>query len=122
MKPDILNLVLQAGATNVDTLVWSRRATATAPWVPVNITGYSARMQLKKRPGDVAVLTLHSGPGGGLTLDGPAGAIDYEIEFTPPLGDDGGYEFDLLMTAPSGAKDYIVRGSVTFEPGITDPV
>jgi hypothetical protein len=44
---------------------------------PINITGYTAKVQMRSEPGAAGdpVLTLTSGVGGGLTVDGPAGGV-----------------------------------------------
>lgn len=43
---------------------------------PIDITGYQARLQVRKEPGSVAVLSLTSSPPGGLTVNGTAGTVD----------------------------------------------
>lgn len=43
---------------------------------PINITGYQARLQVRKEPDSVAVLSLTSSPPGGLTVNGTAGTVD----------------------------------------------
>lgn len=45
---------------------------------PINLTGYTARLQVRRRPGDPStpVLALTSTPAAGLTIDAVAGAID----------------------------------------------
>lgn len=48
---------------------------------PINITGYQARLQVRKGPGETVVLSLTSSPPGGLTVTGPAGTVD--VRATP---------------------------------------
>ena len=120
VKPDNINLTFYAGSHSGGTLVWSTRATSAEPWVPVNLTGYSARMQFRKTPGSAVVLDLHTGAGGGITLGVATGEIHFDFDFTPSSGDDGGYLFDLLMTAQDGKSHRIVQGRSVFEPGITE--
>jgi hypothetical protein len=44
---------------------------------PIDITGYSAKLQVRSEPGSMEspVLSLTSSPGGGLTVNGPAGEV-----------------------------------------------
>jgi hypothetical protein len=43
---------------------------------PIDLTGYSARCQVRASAGEPAVLTLTSDPGGGLTIDAVNGRIN----------------------------------------------
>lgn len=43
---------------------------------PVDLTGWSAKLQVKKRAGQPAALSLTSDSGGGLTVNGVDGTID----------------------------------------------
>lgn len=113
------NLSLYAGAAWRAVYVWSTRATSSAPWVVVNLTSYSAYMQLRKTPGGPVALDLHSGVGGGIALGGATGEITLDIQFSPPPGDDGGYEYDLILVAPDGRPHRVMQGKIIFEPGIT---
>jgi hypothetical protein len=88
----------------------------------VPLTLCHARMQFRRRPGDVEVLaTLTDAPGGGITLGGATGTIDLvltdeQTSVFPP----GFTSFDLVLSFPSGVKARVLQGRLAVTPRITD--
>jgi hypothetical protein len=86
----------------------------------VDLTGCSARMQIRDHAG-VLLLTL-STAGSGLVINGPAGTIQRLITApqTAALPVDGG-QYDLEITPPAG-PDYtwrLYQGAVTVNAEVT---
>ena len=95
---------------------WETKSTGAA----VNLTGYSAAMQIRRTPADAtAVVSLHSA-GGGLTIDGPEGRVRIEISAaqTSSLAP-GKYVYDLVLTDLSSKKKRLVEGTVRVDAGVT---
>ncbi len=96
---------------------------------PVDLTGYSARMQFRRDRADaVPIYTLTTEPSGGI-VRGTAGEIDITIpaELTAPtlvpaIDPDGEVWFhDLLLTSPDGTVERLYQGMVSVLPGVTRP-
>lgn len=96
---------------------------------PVDLTGYSARMQFRRdRTDALPIYTLTTEPSGGIVL-GTAGEIDITIpaELTAPvlvpaIDPDGEVWFhDLLLTSPDGTVERLYQGMVSVLPGVTRP-
>jgi hypothetical protein len=85
----------------------------------VDITGYTARMQLRSLPNDtVAVLTLTDTSG--ITIDGPTGtlAVHATAQQTATIIA-GPYYYDLEITSPTGVKTRIVQGELNVNAEVT---
>lgn len=96
---------------------------------PVDLSGYDARMQIKRDRADLApIYTLTSEPNGGIVL-GAAGEIDITIPagqtapvLVPAIDLDGEVWFhDLLLTSPDGKVERLYQGVVSVFPGVTRP-
>ena len=86
---------------------------------PVNLTGYTARMQVRPRASSgYAYLTLTS-PSGGLTLGGTTGTITILVEGSVtsaiPAGD---YVYDLEVVS-SGYVDKVMGGDFSLSAEVT---
>jgi hypothetical protein len=87
---------------------------------PVDLTGYTAAMQIRPYPLSNTVLYDASAD---ITLGGVAGTITLVIPatatavFTWWTG-----VYDLLLTDPSGVVTRLLSGSVSVCPGVTAPV
>jgi hypothetical protein len=74
------NMTMKQGDTWTVKITWYNPIPGTTQpdlTNPINITGYTAKLQIRPEPGATGdpVLTLTSGAGGGLTVDGPAGSV-----------------------------------------------
>jgi hypothetical protein len=85
----------------------------------VNITGYTARMQLRSLPNDpIAVLTLTNTSG--ITIDGPTGTLAVRITAAQTAAIIAGpYYYDLEITSPTGVKTRIVQGELNVNAEVT---
>lgn len=118
----IYNLCINQGATFTKVFTWLAgtccgQGTAGAQPQPVDLTGYTAAMQIRAYPLSSTILFDASGD---LVLGGTAGTITLSIAasvtetFTWWNG-----VYDLLLTSPAGVVTRLLQGSVTVSPGVT---
>lgn len=100
---------------------------------PYDLTGCSARMQVRAKITDAeALVSLHTGAGGGLTIDPPAeGRVDIQltdlqtaiIAAVKPGKDVAAvYDLELVWPAVGSARPRVQRlleGKFTVSPGVT---
>lgn len=88
--------------------------------VIVNLTGYSARMQVRKTvKSPTTVLSLTS-PAGGITLGGALGTIDiYVPAATVAAIPAGSYVYDLELVSGGGAVKRLLQGSIPVTGEVT---
>lgn len=107
------NITCYQGAT------YSETFTIKINDVAVNLTGYTAAMQVRRSHEDTtAILTLTSGSG--ITLGGAAGTITLTIAYADT--EDliaGQYLYDLEITSSGGTKDRLLQGTFTVSSEIT---
>lgn len=109
-------LTIYQGATFHKRFIWQ-----SASGSPIDLTGCTARMQVRAKVTDPAVLIELTTEDGGLTLGGATGTIDLEIsdEDTRVITSWKGGVWDLLITFPSGETYRIVEGTIVVSPGVT---
>ena len=86
---------------------------------PVNITSYTAALQLRSLPeSTTAVLSLATGSG--ITITGAAGLVAIRATAAQTgaiiAGD---YYYDLEITSPSGVVTRLVQGQALVNPQVT---
>ena len=98
---------------------FDRTVTWTIDDVAVNVTGYTARLQIRKRHTSTAtVASLTSGSG--LTLGGTAGTIQIVLSATATAALDARrYVYDLELVSGSGAVYRILEGAFNVTPEVT---
>lgn len=100
------------------TLTW----TTGSPAAPVNLTGWSAHLQIRSNYADFGgtIYADLSSASGGLVLGGTAGTIQVVIPAsqTTTLGFNNAV-YDLKMTNPSGSITRLIQGAVTFSREVT---
>jgi hypothetical protein len=96
--------------------------TAGTPAAPVDLTGWTAHMQIRPSFADAggAVYADLSSTSGGIVLGGTAGTIELIIAAvdTTALGFTQA-AYDLKMTNPVGKITRLLQGSVTLLPEVT---
>jgi LEA14-like dessication related protein len=108
------NTVIDQGAT------WYLTVTYENPnGTPINITGYTAALQLRSLPSDaVAVLSLTTGSG--ITITGATGTVAITATATQTRAiDEGTYYYDLEITSTLGVVTRLVQGQVVVSPEVT---
>ena len=109
----IYNFTLDQGSTWTLQIVYN-----DSNGVPVNLTNYTAEMQIRRKfDSDTAVLTL-STSNGGITIVGATGtlnlvATDEQAAITPGL-----YVYDLELST-GGVRTRLIQGTVTVSGEVT---
>jgi hypothetical protein len=88
---------------------------------PVNLTGYTAALQLRSLPEDpTAVLTLTTA-NGGIAITGATGLVAIHATATQTRAiDDGIYYYDLEITATgTGVVTRLIQGQAAVSPEVT---
>lgn len=100
---------------------WRRFCTwKDAGGTAVNLTGYEAKMQVRRDVDSVVLIELTSDVDGGITLGGAAGTIERVMtdEQTAELPACSAL-YDLLLIPPNGEDTYLIAGAFLIEPRIT---
>lgn len=111
------DLVIDQFATFKTAFRWESKGTG----LPVNLTGYSASMQIRRSHGDAtALVSLTSAANGGLTIEGTDGRVRIEIPAaTTTTLTAGRYVYDLVLTDLSSKKKRLVEGVAIVDAGVT---
>lgn len=115
------NFTVTEGADFNVMLTW----TAGSPAAPVNLTGWSAHMQIRSGPymdSSGSIIADLSSPSDGIVLGGTAGTINLVIAAADTTGWGLGQSaafYDLKMTNPSGNVTRLLQGSVLVSQAVT---
>jgi hypothetical protein len=103
--------------TNAATGIYISGGIATAP---VNVTGYSAGLQMRSLPQDpTAVLTL-STASGSISVTGVDGEFAVHATATQTRAiDEGTYYYDIEITSPTGTVTRLAQGQIVVTPEVT---
>jgi hypothetical protein len=110
-----LRLTIEQGATWEVVLTWG------IDGAPVNLSGYSARMQAREtHEATTTVLSLTSSPAAGITLGGALGTITLAMTATQTAALAAGkYVYDLELVSTNGEVTRLVEGTLTVTPEVT---
>ena len=113
--PAKLKLTIYQGATFRKRLTW--RAPSKAP---IDLTGCTARMQIRAKIEATTPLLTLTTENGGISLGGTAGTIELLIDAddTAALTWTSGV-YDLEIVFPGGQVTRLTYGSVTVSPEVT---
>lgn len=113
--PAKLKFTIYQGATFRKRLRWSDPSKT-----PIDLTGCTARMQVRADVDAVLALLTLTTENGGITLGGPAGTVDLFIadEDTAVITWDGGV-WDLEIQHPGGDVIRLAEGSISVSPEVT---
>ena len=103
--------------TNGATGIYISGGIATAP---VNVTGYTAELQMRSLPQDpTAVLTLTSASGA-ISITGASGefAVHATAAQTRAI-DEGTYYYDIEITSSTGIVTRLAQGQIVVTPEVT---
>lgn len=91
-------------------------------YAPLDLTGYTARLQLRPAPGNPTVLLeINTSSLGGITITGASGTVALLITAAQTaLMTFANAVYDLMLTAPDGVTvTRLAEGAVTLEPAVT---
>ena len=111
------DLIIDQFATFRSAFRWETKGTGT----PVNLTGYTAAMQIRRTHADsTALVSLTSATNGGLTIVPLEGRVTIEIPAaTTSTLTAGKYVYDLVLTDPASKKKRLVEGVAIVDAGVT---
>lgn len=113
MQPGKYNFNAPQGAT------FSRTLTYKADNVAVNLTGFSARMQVRKNVTDSSTILSLVSPTN-ITLGGAAGTITVTVTATAMAAVAAGtYVYDLEIESGSGIVTRLIEGKFIVTPEVT---
>lgn len=115
LKPGNYAITCPKGATLDQTFTWK-----DPNGDPINLTGYTARMQVRKRVEASTVLLDLTIANGGITLGGVAGTIRVQATAAATAAiteSDGVYDLELI--AGSGAVTRLLEGSFYLPAEVT---
>lgn len=126
MAAQTLDLLIEQGATFTLSFVWSEQNPDGTAGAPHNLTGWDARMQIRKTQGSAPLISATK-TSGEFTIDGPAGKVSLKLtdEQTDTLTTKSAL-YDIELESPGGDVYRLLQGKVTVSPNITqlptDPV
>lgn len=112
-EPGLYSPNCRKGETWTRVLTWRDGAGAL-----VNLTGYTAKLQLRDTVSRTVVLELTQASG--LTLGGAAGTITWSMTATQTLAlPTGAQSYDLRLTSGTSVVTFLVYGYVNVQEAIT---
>jgi hypothetical protein len=113
MTPGLVNFVCPQGSTFRRTLTYSLDE------IPVDLTGYSSRLQVREAHySENPIISLVSG--NGLSIGGSAGTIDIFISASVTSEfPTGTHVYDLEIVSPSDIVDRLIEGTFNVTPEVT---
>lgn len=109
------DLTIEQGATFTHQFVWN-----DSNGVPIDITGYTARMQIRQTVGSVGFEVELTTENGGITLGGALGTVDLLISATATAALDFlAAVYDLELVSPTSIVTRLVKGSVVLDKEVT---
>jgi len=124
------NLCINQGATYSVTFVWNTGSSCSctngcscgcsSSLTPVNLTGFTAAMQIRQTVQSSTILYTASTTGGQIVLGGTAGTIALTI----PAADTSGFSwirgvYDMNLTSSGGIVTRLIQGNVIVSPEVT---
>lgn len=118
MTPGLVNFVCPQGST------FKRTLTYTLDNTPIDLSGYSARLQVREAYYSTEpILSLATGSGlavGGLSISGSAGVINIYIDNTTTSNlPTGNHVYDLEIINTLEEVDRLIEGSWIVTPEVT---
>ena len=88
------------------------------PGMPHNLTGFTAKMQVRDKPGGTNLILDIPSPNGALTLGGVNGTIRLQLSDTETASATSGV-YDILLTDGGGVVSRLLEGELTVDEGVT---
>lgn len=108
------DMTVNQGATFQRLITWYESDGVT----PNDLTGYTAKMYLKRKVTDDAALVTLTTENAKLTLGGAAGTVTLEIPATETATMSGVYVYDLKLINGSYVKR-LIEGKITVDSEVT---
>lgn len=115
MSAAIYNATIDQGATWTLQVVYKDDS-----GTPINLTGYTAALQVRQNYYDTAALITLTSPSGGIVITGATGTIDITMTNVQTGSlDEGFYVYDLEITSSGGIVTRLIQGQFTVSPEVT---
>jgi hypothetical protein len=115
-EPGRYDMTVYQGANFERVLTW----TLGDPATPVNLTGYSARMQLRTYPPSETVVLELTTENGRISMGGAAGTINLAVTADDTEGLAANqYAYDLEVIEGNGFVTRLLQGFVTVDAEVT---
>lgn len=117
-KTQALNIQIDKGSSFRSALIWK----INEPAVPKDLTGYTARMQLRDSVDSNTILHSMTTENGGIAITGVEGKIALFISDTDSTlfdFDEAVYDLELIDSGGSGDVRRLVEGQVTLFDEVT---
>ena len=117
MSAGIYKIEVEQGATFTLPATWKINSN------PVNLTGYTARLQVRTNgtgriPSNILILSITSDDN--ITLGGDNGSIEVYLSPTDTAGiAEGRYAYDLELEAPNGHVTRLLKGQFIVNAEVT---
>jgi hypothetical protein len=109
------NFLCEQGATFNPLITWRDESNAL-----VDVTGYTARMQVRPTVASTTVTTSLTTENGRITLGGAAGTIELLItDEDTALLTPATYKYDLEMVSSGGTVVRLIKGNFKVDPEVT---
>jgi len=113
-----LDIIIEQGADFRLAMIWK----SGTPAVPVDLSGYTARMQIRVTHASKTPLVSFATGGGGITLNADPGLIDARLAaaataLLPIIS----AVYDLELISLTGAVRRFVEGKANITPEVTRP-
>ena len=87
---------------------------------PINITGYTAALQLRSLPSDITAVLSLSSPSNGITITGAQGLVAVHATAVQTGAIVAGYYYyDLEITSTASVVTRLVQGQILVSPQVT---
>lgn len=106
-KAGELDIEIEEGTDFDSTLTWTDSNAAL-----IDLTGYSATLQMRAKAGLTGTPDLELTDGAGITLGGALGTIQIQIADTQNVFGNKTYFYDLELTDAAGAITRLIRGTI----------
>lgn len=115
MSAGSYNLLIEAGATFNLTVTYT-----DSGGTPIDLTGYTARMQIRANPADPGSTFELNTTNGRIVITGPTGLLTLLIS----AADTGALTlttgvYDLIVTSAGGVVSRLLQGDVTVDAAVT---
>lgn len=115
MAAGTYDFLIEQGATFTATITWR-----DVNDVPVNLTGYTARMQIRPSEASATVTLELTTANARITLGGSAGTISLNVTATDTaLLGAGAYVYDLELISGSAVVTRLLQGAATIDAEVT---
>ena len=115
MTAAIYNATIDQGATFQLTVVYKDDA-----GLPINLTGYTAALQVRQNYYDTTALLTLTSPSAGIVITGATGTIAITMtDVQTGSLDEGFYVYDLEISSSGGTVTRLIQGQFTVSPEVT---